>query len=749
MAQNEKVIISVELRDKGVTTGSKKAKDSIDKVTDSTKRLAKATKDLKFQQSDEAKKLAELQIKAQLAAKANRELAISTMNASKATKEGKTQTGLNNAILVEAGRAASDFQYGMQGMANNIGQLTTLMGQHIQTQGGFVASMGELLKSIWGIQGILIGVQLFISFLPQLEKKFKSSSKAAKELNEEINKLQQEVFAAKAVSENYVKVIEDVNTSEKDRKAAIEELIRLTPTLKEEDFKYGNNLDKVREKIKLYSIAQANRIEIDKLVQANSAQLAKFNKIQSIKEIKDEKERIEQMKAFLDEEVDGFEERRQEQLSGYGVAFIKNSSTALKTNKEVMEDYRRASKKITSETESILNRINSLTGGLISGTEGEGDSTTKVFKAKLLSFLNEIKQAREIVNSAEVQNEEETLKTKQDLRRKELEQEFDLFKVKEDRRFANFLKNKKLTEKERQDAKVTYDENIALATKEYNDTLAILTEADKAETQLLTRRQGERGLDLDNKRIIFDREIELLRNKIDRTKALVDETEDGSIKGLIVPKTREDLEEDAAILEERLALMDVQLAKEIEDEEIRMQLQKERTQLELQLSQKRLNIAQLEQQGKDRLLQDGISLINSASAFAKKGTAVQKALAISSTTVSTWAAAQEAYRSQLKTTPSTIAPIRAKVAYAAAVAKGLVSVKNIINEKKPDGSGGVGGAAQAVQAPDFNIIGSTGVNQLATAIGDTTQEPIKAYVVSSEITSAQELDRNIIDSASL
>ena len=29
MAQNEKVIISVELRDKGVTTGSKKAKDSI------------------------------------------------------------------------------------------------------------------------------------------------------------------------------------------------------------------------------------------------------------------------------------------------------------------------------------------------------------------------------------------------------------------------------------------------------------------------------------------------------------------------------------------------------------------------------------------------------------------------------------------------------------------------------------------------------------------------------------------------
>ncbi len=92
--------------------------------------------------------------------------------------------------------------------------------------------------------------------------------------------------------------------------------------------------------------------------------------------------------------------------------------------------------------------------------------------------------------------------------------------------------------------------------------------------------------------------------------------------------------------------------------------------------------------------------------------------------------------------------MRAKVAYAAAVAKGLVSVKNIINEKKPDGSTG-GGATQTVQAPDFNIIGSTGVNQLATAIGETTQEPIKAYVVSSDVTTAQELDRNIVDSASL
>ena len=83
-------------------------------------------------------------------------------------------------------------------------------------------------------------------------------------------------------------------------------------------------------------------------------------------------------------------------------------------------------------------------------------------------------------------------------------------------------------------------------------------------------------------------------------------------------------------------------------------------------------------------------------------------------------------------------------------AQGFMQVKNILSTTGPKTSGGgTGAAAATVQPPDFNIIGSTGTNQLAEAIGSTTQEPIKAYVVSSEVTSAQELDRNIEESASI
>lgn len=56
--------------------------------------------------------------------------------------------------------------------------------------------------------------------------------------------------------------------------------------------------------------------------------------------------------------------------------------------------------------------------------------------------------------------------------------------------------------------------------------------------------------------------------------------------------------------------------------------------------------------------------------------------------------------------------------------------------------GGVGGE---VQAPEFNVVGDSGVNQLA----QLQQQPTQAYVVSGEVTTAQALDRNRVQNATL
>jgi len=59
------------------------------------------------------------------------------------------------------------------------------------------------------------------------------------------------------------------------------------------------------------------------------------------------------------------------------------------------------------------------------------------------------------------------------------------------------------------------------------------------------------------------------------------------------------------------------------------------------------------------------------------------------------------------------------------------------------------GGGGGTQPPAFNIVGSSGETQLADAIGGQTQRPARAYVVSNDVTTAQEMDRNIIEGASI
>tara|TARA_Y100001951_G_C11138471_1_gene182234 strand:+ start:112 stop:270 length:159 start_codon:yes stop_codon:yes gene_type:complete len=51
--------------------------------------------------------------------------------------------------------------------------------------------------------------------------------------------------------------------------------------------------------------------------------------------------------------------------------------------------------------------------------------------------------------------------------------------------------------------------------------------------------------------------------------------------------------------------------------------------------------------------------------------------------------------------------------------------------------------------PDISSVGDSGLNQLASAIGDQSQQPIQAFVVSNDVTTAQGLERNIVDGASI
>ena len=66
---------------------------------------------------------------------------------------------------------------------------------------------------------------------------------------------------------------------------------------------------------------------------------------------------------------------------------------------------------------------------------------------------------------------------------------------------------------------------------------------------------------------------------------------------------------------------------------------------------------------------------------------------------------------------------------------------------RPNLGGGIGGGTGApTQPPAFNVVGQSGFNQIATALGQG-QPPIQAYVVSQDVTTAQQLDNAIIETA--
>lgn len=97
------------------------------------------------------------------------------------------------------------------------------------------------------------------------------------------------------------------------------------------------------------------------------------------------------------------------------------------------------------------------------------------------------------------------------------------------------------------------------------------------------------------------------------------------------------------------------------------------------------------------------------------------------------------------------------VGYAVQVA-GIMSAIKSATQKAGSvaGSFGAGGSvgspsasAPISNAPNFNVVGSSGSNQLADVIAGQTQEPIKAFVVANDVTTAQSLENNIVQGASI
>jgi hypothetical protein len=191
---------------------------------------------------------------------------------------------------------------------------------------------------------------------------------------------------------------------------------------------------------------------------------------------------------------------------------------------------------------------------------------------------------------------------------------------------------------------------------------------------------------------------------------------------------------------------------------------KDLEELEKQKNTNELAAAKTLRNQKLQAVQDGFNTIaNLAELFAGKNRKqqkaafnIQKAANLASATIDTYRAVMSTYAS----TPG--GPIIKGIAAGVSLTAGLINVKKIASTTfegggggSAAGGGGGGGSeggggggsstpAAPQNAPNFNLVGATGLNQL-----DMLGQPIQAFVVGGEVTTYQELERNRLRNATL
>ena len=162
-------------------------------------------------------------------------------------------------------------------------------------------------------------------------------------------------------------------------------------------------------------------------------------------------------------------------------------------------------------------------------------------------------------------------------------------------------------------------------------------------------------------------------------------------------------------------------------------------------------ITELEQETKLAIVSSALGTLAQA---VGENTAAGKALAVAQATMDTYAGATKAL--------ATYPPPFGAIAAGTVIAAGLINVKKILSTKVPAPPGtklrGGGGASSvptpsaSVSTPQIQGLQAGGGNvgsQIAETIAESQQRPMRAYVVSEDISSKQAFDRRVNSAASL
>ena len=803
MADSKKVIISIEVKGKG-------ASSELDKTKKSADRLASATKKLKDLQSQEAIELAKVnqQIRIQkevndAAAKSSLGLASASTKSAMAAGAMKTNAGLNNAIIAESARLASDASYGFTAIANNLGQLVSLFSASANAAGGLRSAIAALFTA----QSVfLIGIQLLITYGSDIVNFFKGNQKAVDDFNKSLEDLEETVQSQRRELLGYIEVLKDNNISEKARLNALKELEAASPNIVDTYNKQKTSLEDLTKQVEEYIRQQRLRGELEAILEANQEIFAEREKIRATQKKLDSAQEagdVEKLKKIYEENASFFQKfldisNESYEASGglglFGRFFagdekINFAELFRKQSQDTVDSYDAALKRIVEIEKELTAEPDEPNGG-----GGKRDRTARFsdFKQGLFNLDKDIEKIEQDSLNRFLQTEQAKL-TQEEANQKNIYRvRFNVFKETQElrqkefveqqqARLDRFLKEEK-DEKKRAIARKAFNDAVLDSRKELNESIVNAEVELNQVLEAITKNFNDRRVILNEelaKRILqtaYETElaqakaadaqsgildifqskaeevnIRQLKSQVSLQEGIVQVYKEGTVERANAELELAQLQEELADAEiarqkrrfneiKEIYTQGVAVIKGISDTRKNIEINNARAELEA-----RIAAGEDEIKAKERF-DEQVEEAN------KKAWKIEQGLKISKVIMDTIQAGWLSYGSQLVIgDPSS--PVRAQIAQALTLASGAAQIAAIASTKydskslKGSSAPSSGGRDVNVEAPDFNVVGASPESQLVGSILPILSKPMKAFVVESEITDAQNNVKNYRDTA--
>lgn len=658
---------------------------------------------------------------------AQRALATDTKLTGKGMQTMSSSAGLAGAAATEFGRTIGDLPYGIQGVSNNIQQLTALFTDLVQSEGSVNKALKSLKTTLAGPAGVLVAISLVTAAWEFFSRRQREAKESLTDFNLD---LQSQIL-------NLQMVIEAFEGQD--------------PSLQERRLQLLNAFAGLNERVSdAYEKQLISQSEVLELLRAQSV-------------VANAKSKLDEADAKTVDKITKARQRQAELqaellISENNLKSIKGISVTAETRRaEISDRIIGIEREIAEKAREINGLVKGRTPDLLTIADAQlfirdrEEEIGELLENNESIIANSIKDYEKRI---EVMKEEMTNVDLQSEKYKELDKQLAALLA----TYNQLLLTQRLLDIEAAEAAMeAADVRIEAAMDSVTSEQQMF--AKRKELSMREQDQGDEFLSwaINFYKSLSENEAFSEEERLKFKEMYLnyrDQLEDREAK-----KAKETSEKVKAAFNERMdALKDISKTIGVLNDFLESEAQREidietnKTNAINEQLRERIRNEELTREQRDLINQEiarnDAELVAKQNEINEKRFKQQKAFNIAIAVIDTYVAANQALKDE--TLVSTFAKVAAMVSI---IATGLANVATISRQqfvarasRTPALRGSAGGESSA---PAFNVVGASGQNQLAQAIEGITADPIKAYIVSSEVTSAQELDRKIIQSASI